>query len=87
MAACTPLQFTEVTQQVLANLNEKAQKFGYQITDYKGSATITTPITLSFDYDYNPETQALTIAITDKPFFVGCGIIADVLTKQIDSCR
>ena len=87
MASCSPIKFIDVTTEVLMILNQKAEKFGYKITDYKGSATIHTPVTISFDYEYTPETCELVIQITDKPFFVGCGMIAEVLTKQIDACR
>lgn len=83
MAGCDIQTFSGITLAHFASLLHKAQSTGISISGKSGSAS-RDGITITWNYD--PSAQVLTIQCTDKPVFLGCGVITSQIRDLIDNC-
>ncbi len=68
MSTATPQIFENITPQQFAQLAEKAQSAGIDITSDTGTAT---KMGVEVSWDYSPATQQLTLTCLKAPFFIG----------------
>ena len=83
MAGCELQTFSGITQAHFACLLQKAQSSGINITGNSGAAS-GSGITVEWNYD--PASQVLTIQCTDKPVFLGCGVITSQIRDLVNNC-
>ena len=83
MASCDAQTFSGITQEHFACLLQKAQSSGIDISGDSGTAT-RSGITIEWNYD--PVVQSLTVRCTDKPLFVGCGVITSQIRELVNNC-
>ncbi|MBV8673042.1 MAG: hypothetical protein JOZ33_06385 [Acidobacteriaceae bacterium] len=83
MAGCETQIFSGITQAHFACLLQTAQSRGINISGNNGTAT-GSGITITWTYD--PAAQKLTIQCTDKPMFLGCGVISSQIRDLVNNC-
>jgi len=83
MASCNVQTFSGITLEHFACLIQRAQSSGINIFGYSGTAS-RSGITIAWDYD--PAGQRLTVQCTDKPGFLGCGVITSQIRDLINNC-
>lgn len=83
MGSCAAQVFSGVTQGQFDCLLQKASASGIAIAGNTGSAN-KDGITIAWNYD--PDTQTLSIQCTSKPFFPTCGMINSEIHHLVDSC-
>jgi len=83
MASCEVQTFSGITEEHFACLLQKAQSAGINICGNSGTAT-GSGITIAWNYD--PGAQKLTIQCTDKPVFLGCGVITSQIRDLVNNC-
>jgi hypothetical protein len=75
--------FSGITQEHFAWLVRKAQSAGINIFGNSGTVS-RSGITIAWDYD--PSAQKLMVQCTDKPGFVGCGVILSQIRELVNNC-
>ena len=83
MSQCAAQVFTEVSSEKFACLQEKAADQGIAIDGDQGSASKDGII---ITWDYEADSQTLTIQCTAAPFFLSCGTINVTIHDLVDSC-
>jgi hypothetical protein len=83
MTRCAAPVFSGITQAHFACLVAKAATQGIDIAGDSGSAS---KDGLTVTWNYEPETESLTIQCVSAPFFLGCGTINANIHNLIDSC-
>lgn len=83
MAGCDVQTFSGINQEHFTCLLQKAQSAGINISGNSGSAS-GSGITIEWNYD--PAAQVLTIQCTDKPIFLGCGVITSQIRDLVNNC-
>jgi hypothetical protein len=83
MASCDVQTFSGITHDHFACLLQKAQSSGINISGNSGIAS-GSGITIAWNYD--PDAQRLTVQCTDKPVFVGSGVILSQIRELVHNC-
>jgi hypothetical protein len=80
MVSCDAQTFSGITHEHFACILHTAQSSGINISGNSGTAS-RSGITLAWDYD--PAAKELTVQCTDKPVFVGCGVILSQIRELV----
>jgi hypothetical protein len=83
MGQCAAQVFTGVSPEKFACVQAKAAAQGITISGNQGSAS-KDGITVTWDFE--GDSQTLTIQCTAAPFFVSCGTINSTIHNFVDSC-
>ena len=75
--------FSGITQRHFACLLQTAQSSGINISGNSGTAS-GSGITIAWHYD--PAAERLTVQCTDKPVFVGYGVILSQIRDLVSNC-
>ena len=84
MAGCDVQTFSGISQEHFARLLLKAQSSGINISGNSGTASGSG---ITIDWDYDPPAGRLTVKCTDKPIFVGCGVILSQIRDLVSNCN
>ena len=84
MASSNVHTFSGITQSHFACLLQKAQSSGINISGNSGTAS-GSGITIAWNYD--PAAERLTVQCTDKPVFVGYGVILSQIRELVNNCN
>lgn len=83
MSQCAAQVFDGVSPEQFACLQGKASEQGIQMAGDQGSAS-KDGITVTWDYE--ADSQTLTIQCTASPFYLSCGTINSTIHNFVDSC-
>jgi hypothetical protein len=83
MSQCAAQVFTGVSPEKFACLQGKAADQGITMDGDQGSVS-KDGITVTWDYE--ADSQTLTIQCTAAPFFLSCGTINSTIHNVVDSC-
>ncbi len=83
MSECAAQVFTEFSPEKFTCLQEKVADQGIAIDGHQGSAS-KDGITIAWDYE--ADSQTLTIQCTAAPFYLSCGTINVTIHNWVDSC-
>jgi len=83
MAGCDVQTFIGFTPQHFACLLQRAQSSGLNISGTSGTAS-RGGITIAWSYDASA--QVLSVQCTEKPAFLGCGLITAQISDLVNNC-
>jgi len=89
MAACDPMPFNGVTQQVRDCFQQNAvnQGVSWEGTNTSGQFSKSqSGVTVTTDYTYNPQTGVFTLTIADKPWFLSCDFLYGKMHEGLEAC-
>ena len=84
MAACDPVTYHDITSEIFECLKSRLQDAGYTLQGTSG--TISGPMGIVIDYDWDENSKTLYTHVRDKNFLVSCKRITDELEKAIGQC-
>ena len=85
MAACDPISYNDVDEMTFNCLRTRLEGLGYTLPGTKG--TISGPMGLEVDFDFDSENKVLYTQVIKKNFLISCSRVESELKKAIDSCR
>jgi len=83
MESCDVQTFSGISASHFTCLMRKAQSSGIHISGNSGTAS-GSGITIAWQYD--PAAERLTVQCTDKPVFVGYGVILSQIRELVNNC-
>lgn len=82
--ACGPYTWNNISAEDWQKGQAKAKETGIDLPGNEGNFALNTPLgAISGTYKYSPESQSLTVEVTDKPMFVPCSMIEDRLNGMM----
>jgi hypothetical protein len=83
MAACAMLTYNKVTQQAWQCIQQAFSQYGIVITSDSGCVT---KEGFTFSWNYDVQTDTLSIQCTDHPQFVNCSTINYRINDGVEAC-
>ena len=85
MSSCSQQAFSEVTAAQWECIKAAVQqKTGVVIPGDSGTVTQSG---FSVTWTYNPQSLALTIQVTDKPFIISCSAVESTISDIVNGCQ